>query len=77
MPGISAYKYGQILRRDSLHHTPTCAYYTMNGLFLLLLAVPAALGQALQNATIHPGADIDKCLEVRGGVVTNGTVVQM
>ncbi len=49
----------------------------MNGLLLLLLAVPAVFGQALQNATIHPGGAIDKCLEVRGGVLANATPVQM
>lgn len=49
----------------------------MNSLLLLLLAVPAALAQDLHNVTLHPGANAAKCLEVRGGVITNYAAVQM
>lgn len=49
----------------------------MNSLLLLLLAVPAALAQDLHNVTLHPGSVFEKCLEVRGGVITNYAAVQM
>ncbi|KAF7796197.1 hypothetical protein EIP86_007371 [Pleurotus ostreatoroseus] len=49
----------------------------MNTFFVLLLAVPAVLGQALQNTTVHPGLDNSKCLEVRDGTLANGTPVQI
>lgn len=49
----------------------------MNSAFILLLAASAVFGQALQNTTITPDVDGDKCLEVTGGVFANGTPVQM
>ena len=48
----------------------------MTSLALMLLAVPAVLGQ-LTNTTLNPNFNNNKCLDVRGDVLANGTPVQM
>ena len=45
--------------------------------FLLALLATPALAQSLQNTTLHPNFNGNKCLDVRGNIRADGTAVDM
>lgn len=49
---------------------------TMNFFLLAIFAAPA-LTQSIQNTTLHPNFNTNKCLDVRGDARADGTAVDM